>query len=297
MIIYQSTKAGFLRDHDNNDIADVINASFFKRTNRYVPHNEFRAWHNSLSEMAKVLRDDGIPDEVGIGVEYGIPQSSMRIDFVLSGLSEERDPLAVIVELKQWSNSKISEKDGIVIARRGGTSEREGPHPSYQAWSYAMLLRGFNEAVYEGNVELKPCAYLHNYVDDHIISSPHYEPYTKLAPLFLKGDLQKLKEFVKTHVRHGDNGDLLYTIDRGRIRPSKLLADSVGKMLKGNQEFILVDDQKVAYETVLALAKSADALKKRVVIIRGGPGTGKSVIAINLVAALTKLGMNTKYVS
>ena len=261
MIIYQSTKAGFLRDHDNNDIADVINASFFKRTNRYVPHNEFRAWHNSLSEMAKVLRDDGIPDEVGIGVEYGIPQSSMRIDFVLSGLSEERDPLAVIVELKQWSNSKISEKDGIVIARRGGTSEREGPHPSYQAWSYAMLLRGFNEAVYEGNVELKPCAYLHNYVDDHIISSPHYEPYTKLAPLFLKGDLQKLKEFVKTHVRHGDNGDLLYTIDRGRIRPSKLLADSVGKMLKGNQEFILVDDQKVAYETVLALAKSADALK------------------------------------
>ncbi|TWT21312.1 DUF2075 domain-containing protein [Luteimonas marina] len=299
MIIYQGTKSTFLEDADNRDIEDVVAAAYVQKTKRYASQGEFRSWKASLSEMARVLRDRGIPDDTGVAIEYGIPQSAKRIDFILSGLSGDDTPNAIIVELKQWSSSRISEKDGLIIANRGGGFDREGPHPSYQAWSYAALLSGFNEAIHESGTALHPCAYLHNYRDDGVIRDAHYANYLSKAPLFLHGadELDRLREFIKRHVRKGDKGELLYRIESGRIRPSKMLADSLARMLKGNREFVLVDDQKVAYETCLARAAQATPRRKQVVIVKGGPGTGKSVVAVNLLVELTKRGLVTKYVS
>lgn len=299
MIVYQGTKSQFLDDNDDRNIEDVIARAYLKKTGRYAPTGEFRAWQSSLGQMAKVLRDKQIPDDIGVGIEFGIPQTAKRIDFILSGMSADKSPHVIVVELKQWSSSKLSDKDGIVIAQRGGAYEREGAHPSYQAWSYAALLEGFNEAVHETSIALRPCAYLHNYVDDGIINHAHYKPYLAKAPLFLRGEeeLARLRSFIKQHVKYGDNAELLYKIENGRIRPSKMLADSLAQMLKGNQEFVLVDDQKVVYETCLAVSKHATAERKQVVIIKGGPGTGKSVIAINLLNGLSKLGLLSKYVS
>ena len=299
MIIYQGTKSTFLDDADNRNIEDLVDNAFVQKTRRYASRGEFRAWKHSLSEMARVLRDEAIPGDVGVAIEYGIPQSSKRIDFLLSGLSEEGKPNAIIIELKQWSSSRISEKDGLVLADRGGGVEREGPHPSYQAWSYAALLTGFNEAIHETNTRLHPCAYLHNHHDDGAIRDSRYANYLAKAPIFLRGpgELALLRDFIKRHVRKGDNGELLYRIENGRIRPSKMLADSLAGMLKGNREFVLVDEQKVVYETCLARASQASDARKQVVIVQGGPGTGKSIVAVNLLAELTKRGQNTRYVS
>ncbi len=299
MIVYQATKERFLHDNDHAQIEDEVQRAFVRKVGRYVSQGEFRSWRHSLAAMARVLRDRDIPDDIGVGIEFGIAQTAKRIDFVISGASDDGRPHLVIVELKQWSNSRISEKDGIIIANRGGKAEIEGPHPSYQAWSYAALLNGFNEAVYESGTELRPCAYLHNYRDDGVIRHPHYAPYLEKAPVFLDGagELDKLRAFIRQHVRKGDRGKLLYEIAEGRIRPSKMLADSLAKMLKGNREFVLVDDQKVVYETCLAKAEQASAARKQVVIVRGGPGTGKSVVAVNLLVELTRRGQLTKYVS
>jgi DUF2075 family protein len=299
VIVYQGTKSEFLHDCDHDQIEDVVERQFVQKTGRYASQGEFKAWRNSLVAMAKVLRDDGIPADTGVAVEFGIPQTAKRIDFMLSGRSEDGQPHLVIVELKQWSSSRISDKDGILIANRGGKAELEGPHPSYQAWSYAALLSGFNEAVYASGTGLRPCAYLHNYRDDGVIRHPHYAAYLDKAPVFLDGkdELAKLREFIKQHVRKGDQGQLLYEVANGRIRPSKMLADSVARMLKGNQEFILVDEQKLVYETCLAKAAQASDTRKQVVIVKGGPGTGKSVVAVNLLVELTKRGQLTKYVS
>ena len=299
MIVYQATKARFLGDTDNRDIEDVIATRYLASTGRYAPHAEFNSWRESLGQMAKVLRDDDMPDDMGVGIEFGIPQSSKRIDFILTGRAADDSPNLIIVELKQWSESKLSDKDGIIVARRGGAFEREGAHPSYQAWSYAALLAGFNEAVHEGGITLRPCAYLHNYRDDGIISHGNYADYMAKAPLFLRGDEERarLRTFIKQHVKHGDNANLIYQMENGRIRPSKMLVDSLAKMLKGNREFILIDEQKVAFENAIAAAKRASVDNKQVVIIQGGPGTGKSVIAINLLVQLSKLGLVGKYVS
>jgi hypothetical protein len=300
VIVYQANKAKFLDDHDNRDIEHVIASKYLERTGHYAPDAEYRAWKNSLGEMAKVLRDPGIPDNAGVGVEFGIPQTSKRIDFIISGRTEA-GPNLIIVELKQWSEASLTGKDGVIAARRGGAApEREGAHPCYQAWSYAALLEGFNEAVYERSVALSPCAYLHNYVQDGIIDHPeYYGDYIRKAPLFLKGEEERrrLREFIKQHVKYGDNAELIYQIENGRIRPSKMLVDSLVGMLKGNREFVLIDDQKVAFESAAATATAASTEKKQVVIIQGGPGTGKSVIAVNLLAHLSKLGLVCKYVS
>ena len=299
MIVYQATKHRFLDDNDNRNIEDVINAAYVQKTGRYASEAEFKSWAASLREMSRVLRDPQIPDDIGVGVEFGIPQTAKRIDFILSGADDAGTPHVVIVELKQWSSAKLSDRDGLIVANRGGRSETEGPHPSYQAWSYAALLNGFNEAVYESGTALQPCAYLHNYRDDGIIRDARYAPYLDKAPVFLKGEdeLKRLRDFIKKHVKKGDKGDLLYKMENGRIRPSKMLADSLAKMLKGNQEFVLIDDQKVVYETCLARAEQASETRKQVVIVKGGPGTGKSVVAVNLLVALTKRGQVTKYVS
>lgn len=300
MIVYQASKAKFLDDHDNRDIEHVIATKYLERTGHYAPDAEYRAWKNSLGEMAKVLRDPDIPDDAGVGVEFGIPQTSKRIDFIISGRTEA-GPNLIIVELKQWSEASLTGKDGVIAARRGGSApEREGAHPCYQAWSYAALLEGFNEAVYQRAIALSPCAYLHNYVQDGVIDHPeYYGDYIRKAPLFLKGEEERrrLRDFIKQHVKYGDNAELIYQIENGRIRPSKMLVDSLVGMLKGNREFVLIDDQKVAFESTVALAAAASQKKKQVVIIKGGPGTGKSVIAVNLLAHLSKLGLVCKYVS
>jgi len=299
VIVYQATKHQFLDDNDNRNIEDVINAAYVQKMGRYASDAEFRSWAASLREMSRVLRDPQIPEDMGVGVEFGIPQTAKRIDFILSGADDAGTPHVIIVELKQWSSAKLSDRDGLIVANRGSRAETEGPHPSYQAWSYAALLNGFNEAVYESGTALQPCAYLHNYRDDGIIRDARYAPYLDKAPVFLKGEdeLKRLRDFIKKHVKKGDKGELLYKMENGRIRPSKMLADSLAKMLKGNQEFVLVDDQKVVYETCLARAEQASETRKQVVIVKGGPGTGKSVVAVNLLVALTKRGQVTKYVS
>lgn len=125
-----------------------------------------------------------------------------------------------------------------------------------------------------------------------------YETYLEDAPAFTRGEVTKLRDFIKKSIRTGDNKELIYKIDSGRIKPSKSLQDSIAKMLKGNREFIMLDEQKVVYEEILNESRqSVQDDKKRVVIVKGGPGTGKSVVAVNLLAELTKEDQFCQYVS
>lgn len=298
MIVYEATKQQFLKDTDNDDIEDVILAHFTARTGKRVGRSEIDSWKGSLGYMAKVLRDEELPPDTGLAIELHIPQSSKRIDFTLTGHDEAGGKNAVLVELKQWSSAKATEKDAIVVTALG-KGMRETVHPSYQAWSYASLLEGFNEAVYDQSIAVRPCAYLHNYVRDGIIDASHYQPYIEKAPLFLKGkdELQQLRTFIKKYIKSGDDKSVLYELANGKIRPSKALAESLKGLIKGNPEFILIDDQKEVYEATIAAAKAASSDKPRVIIVEGGPGTGKTVLAINLLVQLTSLGLVGKYVS
>ncbi|WP_201194530.1 DNA/RNA helicase domain-containing protein [Pseudomonas fluorescens] len=298
MIVYAATKQQFLKDNDNDDIEDVILRHYKEATGKTVGRSEIRSWQGSLTYMAKVLRDEGLPSDAGLAIELHIPQSSKRIDFLLTGRDENQAKKAVLIELKQWSKASATTKDAIVKTALGGGLV-ETIHPSYQVWSYAALLEGFNEAVYDKSIEIRPCAYLHNYVSDGIIDSAHYEPHISKAPLFLKGpdELTKLRSFLKKHIAHGDNKEVLYELSDGKIRPSKALAEALEGLMTGKPEFVLIDDQKAIFESALAAASEASDEAPKVLIIEGGPGTGKTVLAINLLVRLTELRLLSKYVS
>jgi uncharacterized protein len=296
MIVYQSTKSGFLQDVLSNEIDTIIHKAYFEHLGRHTSPNEVLSWNNSMMYMDKLLSDNEIPDNSGISIEFQIPLTSKRIDFIITGLNEDRKEQVIIIELKQWSSAQLTEKDAIVKTHfQYGLTETA--HPSYQAWSYAALLEDYNQTVQEEDITLIPCAYLHNYAPDHIITHPFYSEHITKAPVFLKPDALKLREFIKKFVKYGDDKDILYKIENGRIRPSKQLADSLNSMLKGNREFIMIDDQKLVFETAMAMAKKATINRKQVLIVEGGPGTGKSVVAINLLVELTKSGLAAKYIS
>jgi DUF2075 family protein len=174
---------------------------------------------------------------------------------------------------------------------------QETNHPSYQAWSYAAMLEDFSETVQQENISLMPCAFLHNYEEDDVIRHDFYREYLEKAPVFLKRDMLNLRVFIKRYVKHGDQGDTMYRVDNGRIVPSKQLADALSAMLKGSREFILLDEQKLVYETALYLAEKAQNRERQVLIVEGGPGTGKSVVAINLLVELTQREHIVHYVS
>ncbi len=297
MIVYQSNKSNFSHDVVTNNIENVILDIFKKKIGHTTTKSEINAWKNSMMYMENILQDKDIPNDCGVMIEYQIPQTSKRVDFIITGQSDNQTDHAVIVELKQWEKSEITEKNGIISTFIGG-AVRETNHPSYQAWSYAALLNSYNEAVYNGDIQLKPCAYLHNYsVDDDAVTNSCYSEYIERAPVFLRTDALKLREFIKQFVKFGDKGKVMYQIESGNIRPSKSLADSLKKMLDGNEEFIMIDDQKLVYETALYLAKKSATGNKNVLIVQGGPGTGKSVVAINLLVELTKRGLVTQYIT
>ena len=298
MIIYESTKEQFVGDVVNELLIDRLYNSYQKKIGR-TSKAEIRSWENSLQKMSNVMQDDEIPNDAAIAIEFNIPNTSKRVDFLIAGNDGNQDHV-VIVELKQWEEvEKVATRDAIVRTYLG-KANRETTHPSYQAWSYAALIEDFNENVQEKEIQLKPCAYLHNYrkVEDDPLTDAHYQDHLEKAPVFTKGEIQKLRSFIKKFIRIGDQNHLIYQIENGRIRPSKSLQDALNNMLKGNEEFIMIDEQKVFFEEAFHLAMEAVKTDtKQVMIVEGGPGTGKSVLAINLLVKLIDQGLVTMYVT
>lgn len=300
MIVYSGLKSDFLEAVEQDSIAAEIEENIYNKMHRRSAQSEFRSWENSLEYMYKVLNDDAIPQNSGIAIEYNIPQTSKRVDFIISGYDEKKDPNVVIIELKQWDKVETVEGQDALVETFTGGAVRKVVHPSYQAWSYAAMIYDYNQNVQMGNIILHPCAYLHNYRKSvpEKLEQNQYKEYVDDAPIFARGEVSKLRDFIKKTVKTGDDKELLYQIDNGKIKPSKSLQDSIKSMIEGNQEFIMLDDQKVVYEEILSNAiRCMTDQKKRTVIVKGGPGTGKTVVAINLLAKLTQEGYFAQYTS
>lgn len=295
MLAYLATKAEFLSDAAT--IEDIVRDQVRQKLNINVGESEYRAWRNSLGNaMSNVMRSSRIPDDAGVAIEYRLDLGRKRIDFMLSGRDHQNNPSLYIIELKQWEKIEESETRDHVKTYIGGAI-REELHPSYQAWSYQSRLESYNEFIYETGVNMGSCSYLHNCPTNNVVGSSRYEAILSKSPVFIKGQMDELTEAIGKQIVSGSGIEILKSVDASPIRPSARLADAVGNMLKGIEEFILLDEQKTVYEKILESAKKSQTGKKQVIIVDGGPGTGKSVISINALASLTKERMNTRYVT
>lgn len=300
MLIYNGLKTDFMTDTENDVLETKLYDAIKNKMNRSTGLSELNSWRNSLKEMYITLNDPNIPSDVGVAIEYNIPQTSKRVDFLISGYGKDNKGNVIIVELKQWEKLQAVEGQDAIVETYTGGANRRVVHPSYQAWSYAALIKDYNEYVQDAEIELHPCAYLHNYprTEKDPLDAKQYEEILSDAPAFTYGQREALRQFIKNSIAIGDNEDTLVKIEHGKIRPSKQLQDSISSMLKGNKEFIMLDEQKVVYENILSLSmKCQKDCQKRTIIVEGGPGTGKTVIAINLLAELTKRNQFVQYVS
>lgn len=243
MIIYSALKREFVNDVKDDLLVKKLYEKYQEKIGQ-TSMNKIRSWNNSLVQMRNVVDDSSIPDDSGIAIEFNIPYTSKRVDFIISGKSEDNKDTAIIVELKQWDKIEpVSDKDGVVKTYLGG-GVRETTHPSYQAYTYAKMIEDYNKIVQDENIELNPCAYLHNYikVENDPIECKIYRFYVDKSPVFASGEGSILRSFISKHIKFGDNKETLFKIDNGRLRPSKSLQDCLVSMLNGNQEFLMIDE-------------------------------------------------------
>lgn len=301
MIIYRNTKAGFVDDVRSNSIASIIEHKFLEHHFSHNNDAEYRSWANSLQYLRNAIDVPEIDDMCQVAIEYQIPLTSKRVDFLISGIDDTNHNNVVIIELKQWETCGKTSRPDIVTAYTGGAN-RAVVHPSYQAYSYAKTIESFNESIVQYDISLHPCAYLHNFKESNRgnIDCALYKEALEMAPVFLENDTRELSRFISKLVRRKSELDLLYLIEDGRLRPAKALQDALGSMLKGNREFYLIDEQKVAFETIRKIVHNAlkeSGNPKYTIIVEGGPGTGKSVVAIQLLCELIRSGYTANYVT
>ncbi|WP_169742823.1 DNA/RNA helicase domain-containing protein [Muricoccus aerilatus] len=279
-----SPATSFIRLCAKGGIGTTILEGFRERFG-YVPGaSEQRSWAASLSALAQVMADHDV-EEVDVFVELQMPLSSARCDVLLVGRNEHSQPTAIVVELKQWSSvSQSALRDTVSVLGRPET------HPSVQTRGYVNYLRNFHGAFAEGHLSLFGCTFLHNMTSQAslklLLSEKAFDTAPREHPVFAGVNPAGLGVYLKRHIGGGHVSDVEALILRARVQPSTKLLDLVDAAVQGNHEWRLLDEQLLAFNQVISLVDQAKAKAggRNLVAVRGGPGTGKSVIAIQLLA-------------
>lgn len=296
MIIYQNSVTGFQNDVDNNSIADKIEQNFIEKVGHTVSPSEKRSWNNSLYRMGTIVRLSKIPDTCWILIEYNIPSTSKRIDFLVCGQDKNKNKNFIIVELKQWEKATRTDMPFLVNTFIHG-NYHDVTHPSYQAYSYKHFLCDMSTAVYEKNLHPYSCAYLHNYKvskKEPLLDKQYAEFYTD-TPMFFQNDASKLERYFYEHVGQGNGKGIADDFEDSKIKPSKKFIEYVSELFQNNPAYILLDEQVIAYAKIMKYACASD--QRMTILVNGGPGTGKSVVAMNVFVDLLKTGKNVQFVA
>lgn len=298
MRLYAGTSEQFCTDTARNQIAEKLRNAYLAYYRSRPAPSEVTSWQNSLRALKDVIKGAELNDH-GVLLEYQLPLTSRRLDCMLCGTDRFRDDKAVIIELKQWQGCEASPSDNELITLLGG-ARREVLHPAVQVRQYEMYLRDTHTAFYEppSPIGLSSCCYLHNYrfeANDPMLASKFSEVLSS-HPVFSADDFDGIASLLGTQLSGGDGLPVLARVEQSKYRPSKQLMQHVANVIKGNPEYVLLDEQLVAFDRVLGMAKGGfgDG-PKTTIMITGGPGTGKSVIALNLVAELLRMNHNAQY--
>ena len=292
MRLYENSSQALIEDINHNRLSDIVKKSFVN----YYGHNpspgEYNAWNNSFQFVKNELQNNNLMD-IYVVIEYELPYSARRIDVILMGCGSENSQNVIIIELKQWSKAELSQIDGNIITYVGNALRSE-PHPSIQVSGYYYYLKDFMPMFNSDDYKLYGCAYCHNYSaspNAALLNNSFNNVLTKF-PLFTRGDFMKFGNYLKDKLLNGGGFQIYNDFITSDIKPSKKLIDFTSDILRNQKVFSLIDDQILANNTIIDRAKKASrSNKKSVIIVSGGPGTGKSVIALNAMAELLSNGL------
>lgn len=300
MQLYAGTSNDFIREATRNSIAGRLQQAFLDAYHYKPAPQEVQSWQNSLYRMAHTLEKGRFLDH-GVLLEYQLPLSSRRLDCMVTGRDDAGQPYSVIVELKQWSDVEPSNADGCVVTWLAG-SRRDILHPSRQVGQYEEYLRDMHSAFTSGEVGLRSCAWLHNLNHDPAseIYAPRHAEVLEQYPAFAGDQQEDLIGYLGRHLSVGQGEQVLDLVLRSRYAPSRKLLEHTGRVVEDQTSYVLLDSQQVVFAKVLAEVRDAAnraKRKKTVVLVHGGPGTGKSVIALHLLGRLSAVGFNVMHLT
>ncbi len=298
MILFTCLKKEFIDYIDKNIISNKVYDAYKEKMGKKTKLNQIKSWAHSLPFMKEILIN--LPDNVGIAIEYKIPYTPKMIDLIITGYDKENNPQALIFELKGWEYTKHVPNRDAIIKTLIGSKEKNTLHPSYQVLSYLNLLNNYNLNIEKYNIKLTPIVYLHNYnltYNDPLYNKKFYPYYCK-ACMYGKNNKEELQTKIQNIIKYGDNLRLINIIHQSETKPTKKLIEVLDSVLKTNKEFTLLDDQKIIMERICEAANDSFTENKKItMIIKGGPGSGKSILALNTLANLLSLGLRGSYVS
>ncbi len=313
MRLYAGSSAHFVELNMKNQISELLRQEFLRQFGYNPSNNEVMSWRNSLLRVALVFQQAGLHDN-GVFIEYQLPLTAKRLDVMVTGKSAEGTKNSVIIELKQWEKCKLSEFESDYLVTWVGGGNRDVLHPSVQVGNYKYYLQENCSAFYEGKppVSLFACSYLHNYnfYEDDPVFDPRFREAIQRFPLYTADHTQELTGFLSEKLGKGEGMEILSEIENSKLRPSKKLLAHISSVTKKKltegikiigqhkvqQDYILLDEQLVVYDTVMSVVRKGIADKQKfAIIVKGGAGTGKSVIALQLLADLTATGRNAHY--
>lgn len=256
-----------------------------------VSRGEVRSWQNSLPTFLTDLVDAGL-GHVEVLLEHKLPHSPKRVDVVLCGQNPRHGrPSYVIVELKQWSKAEPYGDDLVKVE----FYPQPVLHPLEQVRRYREYLVDSTPALAEQPDSVHGVAYLHNARKAGVWNITRYgvDEFGELYTLDNKGELiNRLRALLDTDTATRDGArDAADEFLAMRHAPSKPLLTVAAKEIQEREQFVLLDEQQVAYSLVRRAVEKARASRKQtVVIVLGGPGSGKSVIALSLLGELARQG-------
>ena len=294
-VAYSATKDVFIRD--------VVLNQFIPKMREGASMNhigsgdsEIRSWQSNAPSVRNLLELSRVPNDIIVSFEYKVPNGG-RIDCMLYGKGNNGLKNVIHIELKQWGNNSVSElyDTGVfrVDAFTGG-SYRAVCHPSQQVLNYQTHLLNFVEELNADDTNLEGLAYCYNYDSNatpNALYANHYRAILDQHRLYSGNEIEQLATRIHWLLCNGSGLEIFNRVTTSRIRQSKTLLDAAANMFKGITEFSLLDDQITASETIFAEVKKAEKKKgKTVIIVKGGPGTGKTVIALHVLAQMAQEG-------
>lgn len=268
--------------------------------------SEIRSWKCNFEAIHKLLLKSKVAGDAVIAFEYKVPVGGCRVDCMLFGIGNNGDKNVLHIELKRWSNNNVSNYFDHHTFRVVVDGYRHGAiytsHPSDQVAGYHNCMCNYMDCFDPGKLYIHGMAYCYEYEgnsEDNVLLDDYFTPITDIYPLYCKDSICKLAERLNELLNGGKGLPIFNEFNNCRIGPTERLYDVASRMLdteEAQRIFALVGNQIDTFQAILGAVKNTGPDQKTVIIVKGGPGTGKSVLAIKLLSELYKPEYNCRNV-
>jgi len=287
-IIYDAPQEKFFKDVRSNKLVDIMKTNFKESSGFHVGEPEYHSWGVTGDKIKNLIEASDLSN-IYVTFEYQVPYTSRRIDCLLFGKDNNDRGIVVHIEMKQWEKVEALDIEGNFVETYVGGSTRKVAHPSQQVEGYHDYMFGFIEVFEENQLDLVGCSYCPNYRKDigEGLFNPIYNKILERYPIYTHEDVELLSKRLKELLGKGDGFDIFNKFMQSPVKPSKKLLESAAKIVSNTSDFSLLNDQIYAKNAILDKIRKAEKNnEKNVVIVKGGPGTGKTVIALNILAEM-----------